>query len=43
MRNYELKRLRELQEHNYCGSIICDVALADEMKKLNEVWNGHSY
>ena len=39
--NYEEERLKELQHYNYCNSgIICDVALTDKIKKLNEVENG---
>ena len=42
MNKYELKRLIELQEYNYCNSgIICDVALADEIKYLIELEGGN--
>ncbi len=31
---YEKDRLEELQEYNYCnGTIICDVGLADKLKR----------
>jgi hypothetical protein len=37
----EKKILKELQHYNYCNSgVICDVALADKIKKINEVENG---
>jgi len=39
--NYEKKIINELNNYNYCNSgVICDVSLADKIKKLNEVKNG---